>query len=496
MKSTNVSKGRRVALTGVLAFVLSWLLGCQAQTHSGTSKNSPASKNSSAAAPAYPLKLSANRRYLVGQNKVPFLLVGDSPQGIMGRLTEEEADHYFANRQSHGFNTLGWVDVLCAGRDFPDNIDAATPDGIRPFLGYLPGGNDYAHYDLGKPNDAYFTRLDHIVALALKHGLFTFLDPAETNGWLPTLRKNGLTAAYAYGQYLGNRYKSFPNLGWLSGNDFITWKDPKDDALVQAVAKGIQSTDPGHLQTVELNYETSSSLDDPGWAPLISLNGTYTYSPTYMQMLRSYYQRPVIPVYLVEAHYDQENVGHPPDYGTPPVLRREEYWTMLTGGTGVFYGNFYTWSFSPGWKYYIDTAGVAQLRIWKDFFSSLPWYELIPNLDHSTVTAGLGTYGSFKTPVSKSDFCTAAKTADGSFVVAYLPTARTITVNMAGCKAPVKAQWFDPTNGAYSPVSAAPLANRGMRQFTPPGNNRDGDTDWVLLLDASNSAISSKSSPE
>jgi hypothetical protein len=453
---------------------------------------SAAPQDSNVAVPTYPLKLSPNHRYLISENNLPFLIVGDSPQGLLARLTEEEADRYFADRALHGFNTLGWIDVLCAGRDFPDNINAATVDGILPFLGYIPGGTDYTHYDLRKPSEAYFTRLDHIVALAAKHRLFVFLAPAETNGWIPTLQNNGLAAAYSYGQYLGNRYKRFSNVGWLNGNDFITWKDPKDDAAVQAVAAGIQSVDRGQLQTVELNYETSSSFDDPTWAPLVSLNATYTYSPTYMQMFHSYNQTPVAPAYLVEAHYDQENVGHPPDYGTPPTLRREEYWTMLSGGSGLFYGNFYTWSFSPGWKYYIDTAGVTQLTIWKNFFSSVPWQELLPDQDHSTVTGGLGTYGTFKTPVSKSDFCTAAKTADGAFVIAYLPTARTVTVTMAALKASAKAKWFDPANGTYTPAADGRLANSGAHQFTPPQHNSDGDTDWVLLLDASGPPVASK----
>jgi hypothetical protein len=460
-----------------------WLLGFMvagAQMSSATPQ-----KASSSNVAVYPLKLSANHHYLVGQNNTPFLIVGDSPQGLISRLSEEEADRYFADRQAHGFNAMGWIDVVCAGRDFPDNIDSSTVDGIRPFTGYVSGGTDYTHYDLTKPNEAYFTRLDHIVGLAAKHGIFVFIDPLETGGWLPTLHNNGLTAAYSYGQYLGNRYKDFPNVAWLNGNDFLGWKNREDDALVQAVAKGIKSLAPRQLQSVELNYDTSSSFDDATWVPLISLNGTYTYSPTYMQMLHSYNQRPVAPVYLLEGHYDQENVGKPPDYGTPPTLRREEYWTMLSGGSGQFYGNFYTWSFSPGWKYYIDTAGVTQLTIWKDFFSSLPWYDLIPDQEHSVVTAGLGTYGDLQTRVSNSDFCTAAKTPDGSFVVAYMPTARTITVNMASLKAPANAKWFDPTNGTYTTVPGGPFRNKETRQFTPPGNNHDGDRDWVLLIDAS-----------
>jgi hypothetical protein len=444
-------------------------------------------QSSSGKPAAYPLKLSANRRYLVDQNNIPFLIVGDTPQGLMGRLTEAQAEGYFANRQGHGFNTLGWIDVACAGNDYRANKEGTTPDGIRPFLGYVAGGTDYTHYDLSKPNEAYFTRLDHIVNLAAKHGLLVFIDPIETIGWLSTLRNNGVTTAYAYGQYLGRRYKGFPNVAWLNGNDFNSWRDPKDDALVQAVAKGIKSMDPVHLQTVELNVHTSSSFDDPSWVPIISLNSTYTYSPTYIQMLHSYNQKPVVPAYLVEAHYDNEDVGTPPDFGTPAVLRREEYWAMLSGATGQFYGNRYTWSFADGWESHIDTAGVSQLTIWKNFFSSLPWRDLVPDQDHKIVTAGLGNYGTLQMRVSESDYCTAAKTPDGTLAVAYLPTSRTVTVNMAGLKARANAKWFDPTNGAYKAVPGGPFANSGTHEFTPPGKNDAGDGDWVLLLEAAGS---------
>jgi Putative collagen-binding domain of a collagenase len=158
---------------------------------------------------------------------------------------------------------------------------------------------------------------------------------------------------------------------------------------------------------------------------------------------------------------------------------------MLSGGKGQFYGNFYTWSFASGWKYYIDTPGAAQVTIWKGFFSTLPWQDLVPDQDHSVLTAGLGNYGNLQTPVSISDYATASKTPDGSYVVLYMPTVRTITVNMASLKGSAVAKWFDPTNGTYTSISGQALPNKGTQQFTPPGSNHDGDGDWVLLLDAS-----------
>src|SRR5208282_4306278 len=153
--------------------------------------------------PAYPLKVSENHRYLVDQNNQPFLIVGDTPQGLMGRLSEKDAETYFADREAHGFNTAGWIDIACAGHDYPMNTFATTPDGIRPFSGFIGGSSDYTHYDLSEPNEAYFTRLDHIVQIAANHHQAVFLDPIETIGWLPVLRVNGMKAAYAYGQYLG-----------------------------------------------------------------------------------------------------------------------------------------------------------------------------------------------------------------------------------------------------------------------------------------------------
>jgi hypothetical protein len=442
----------------------------------------------SASSPAYPLKVSNNRRYLVDRNNKPFLIVGDTPQGLMSRLSETEIEMYFSDRQAHGFNSLGWIDVACAGRDYPSDIDGSTYDGIRPFTGFLSGGTDYAHYDLAKPNEAYFDRLDHVIRLASKHGLLVFINPMETAGWLPTLRNNGPAAAYNYGEYLGRRYRGFPNIAWLSGNDFQSWRDANDDALVQAVARGIKSVDPDHIQTVELNYQTSSSFDDPTWIPIIDINGTYTYSPTYFQMLHSYNQTPIAPTFLMEAHYELDGTfGIPADFGTPQVLRREEYWTMLSGGKGQFYGSAFTWGFKSGWQTNLDTVGVTQLTIWKKFFSSLPWQDLVPDQEQSIVTDGLGSVGDLSTPVSKSEFTTASRTVDGSFIVAYMPTARTITVNMTSLKGRADAKWFDPTNGAYITVPGGPFAHKGTRKFTPRPHNHDGDSDWVLLLNASGS---------
>jgi hypothetical protein len=434
----------------------------------------------------FPLRLSANRRYLVDKNNAPFLIVGDVPQTLVTRLTPTDAAQYVEDRAAHGFNSL-WINVLTAGPYYhASRNDGGTYDGILPFTGYLGGEKDLAHYDLSRPNEQYFARVDQMLNLATDYGMLVFLDPIETGQWLPTLKNNGAERAFAYGQYVGRRYGHFDNIVWLSGNDFGQWKKPEVDAVVLAVAKGIQSVAPDQMQTVELHVGKSSSADDPEWIPLISLNGAYAYQPTYFQVWHSYGQTPVMPAFLLEGHYDFAD-NNPDVYGTPSVLRRQEYWTMLSGGTGQLYGNSYTDEFLPGWRDYVDTTGVAQLMFWRSFFSSLPWQNLVPDQDHTVVTAGFGNPGGPEDRANNVDFCTAARSEDGTVVIAYMPTPREITVDMARLKGAAAGAWFDPVNGSYIAIPGGPIANSGLKRFVPPRkvHDDDGDGDWVLLLDAS-----------
>ena len=429
---------------------------------------------------SFPLQISGSRRYLMDQHNAPFLIAGDAPQAMVVKLSVQQASHYFTNRLAYGFNSM-WINLLCAGPYFPScNKDGSTLDGIRPFMGYLAGGTDLANYDLTRPNEAYFARADHMLGIAAKMGLLVFLDPIETGQWLKTLQNNGPEKCLKYGKFLGQRYGHFKNIIWLNGNDFGSWAKHRNDRVVQAVAEGVHAADPTTIQTVELLC--TPSLQDPAWTNLISLNGAYTYGATYQQMLQNYNHQPPMPTFLLEAHYEMENVGLPPDYGTPAVLRRQAYWTMLCGGCGQIYGNHYIWGFFPEWQSHLNTPGAAQFKIWKYFFNSIPWYALIPDQSHDVVIAGLGTYGNTNTRVSQDDYCTAACTADRTLVVAYLPTPRSLEVNMAKLSRPVHASWFDPTNGTYTAISRLPLVNRGKMRFSPARKNHAGSSDWVLVL--------------
>ena len=207
---------------------------------------------------------------------------------------------------------------------------------------------------------------------------------------------------------------------------------------------------------------------------IIGIDAAYTYAPTYAEVLKAYDRRNHLPVVMIEASYEGEH-----DYTGPSTLRRQEYWTMLSGATGQFYGNKYTWQFLDGWPRHLDTIGSRQLTFVTNLFSRRRWFDLVPDTGHRLVVSGYGTY-SDSGDLNDSDYVAAARTADGGLAIAYLPTGQPIVVDMRRMTGGrVRAQWYDPTSGTV--LDGPRLAVRGPRPASvhgprpqPRGRRRTG----------------------
>ena len=417
----------------------------------------------------YPVSVHPSGRYMVDKTGLPFLLIGDSPQGMITNLSLADAEVYFASRQSYGYNVVQIH--LLAGSAHGGRPDFSTYDGITPFT---TAGN------ISTPREAYFARVTNIVNLAAQHNMLVILTAAETIDGLTLFKNNGVTKCRAFGQYIGNRYKNYNNIIWNYGCDLQTWKTSDIDVIL-AVADGIKDSAPNHLNTAWLNYPVSASRDSTAFDRRIQLDMVYTYHPTYAKTINEYAKSPAKPIHLGESNYEGEN--HNGYLTTPMILRKQNYWAMTSGASGVFSVNGSMWRFPSGWKSDLDSKGTQEIVYFINLFRSINWWELVPDSAHQVMTAGWGAYYSHG-KINTNDYASAAMTSDNTTMVSYLPTSRAVTVNMgkfvAGSK--VLARWYNPTSGAWTTIGT--YAASGSRSFTPSSG------DWVLVLLAAPSLLS------
>jgi hypothetical protein len=150
---------------------------------------------------------------------------------------------------------------------------------------------------------------------------------------------------------------------------------------------------------------------------------------------------------------------------------------VLSGGFGHIFGNCPIWHFGysaswcglTDWQTELDGTGSINMQYFQRLLHSRHWDRLVPDVDHAVLTGGYGTWG-------QPDYATAASTADGTSIIAYLPTQRTVTVDtriLAG--GDIRAWWFAPAAGTATAIGTFVT---GIKTFTPPGAG-----DWVLVVD-------------
>ena len=414
----------------------------------------------------FPLKIGSERRHLVDQNDQPFLVHGDTAWSIITALTKAEAEHYLANRAAKGFNAL-IVNLIEHKFNGPH-----TRQGDAPFTNLG---------DLSTPNEKYWEHADWVLKKAAEYGMVVFLAPmylgARTakndEGWFVEALTTGLRGCREYGRFLGRRFTRQDNLIWMMGGD----RNPGDcQEHTLAVVRGIQEFDSRHLFTAHPAPEFHTP-DVYGWGNWLDFNTSYTYGIVHRFLMADYNRAPAVPFVLIESIYEGE-------HNSPPVqIRRQAYWAILCGAAGQFLGNNPIWAFWPGWQAAIDAEGSRSMVLLKQLFASRPWHTLVPDqfsanpwyeLDFASekrvVVDGWGEQRGL-------DFLAAAYTADRRTLIAYMPSTRSVTVDLSQLAGDSKrGWWFDPRSGQAQ--SAGELPGQGLQKLTPPAGG-----DWVLVVD-------------
>jgi hypothetical protein len=460
----------------------------------------------------FPLTVSGNGRYLQTPVGQPFLVVADSAWNLMSLSPANQA-FYMDARKAQGFNTL-----LVAGVTGP-YIGTAFTDSS----GHAPFGNNS---DFSTTNATYFNNVVAMVALAQSKNMLLLFYPMETGYWLfnsannasltGPMVANGVGKCRAFGSYIGNLLKGFPNLIWSYGNDANqALMDAGGNAYLLALKAGIESvTQVSSLNTIELGsapgqspvdfgygWGNSESTDDPSWKNVSKVNWGYWYIPTSYPAHRYSANGsdipnnpiPIIPNVLGEGTYENDTAGTWPGVaGTPLVIRKASWSWILSGGLGgTVYGNNRVWTFPYGWSNNLQSPGAIHTGQISSFMGKLPWNNLVPDFSHTIVTSGYGTEfsgGLWANPSSgplivNDHYVSVSYTASG-VVIAYAQANSTLNVNLSGFTgtAFLFAQWYDPTTNAFTPIGTYPSGTGAPNQIFRSSNNAAGDPDMVLLL--------------
>lgn len=429
----------------------------------------------------FPIGISADKNYLVAADGTPFSIRGDSAWSILAELSNADSTLYLDSRQAHGFNAV--VSTLIEPAFSSHDPKWRNADGQLPFS----NPDDFTTI-----NDAYFTHVDWFLTEAEKRGILVILAPAYigygcgAEGWCTRMKTNGVAKLAQYGQYVGNRYKSFKNILWLNGGDYTpgTTGSPSELDLVNAVANAIRTAEGGvHLHAAHWSTEVSGG-EGPS-VPWLDVDTTYSYtSPHLYQKTLSDRTRDAgkRPFFLLESMYENEHSA------TMTQLRAQMYQPMLSGGTGFMFGNFPIWGmWSPGdaawqfdngkypggWRTALNGAGTVAASLAFQFFASIPWQTMAPDQNHQLLVGGYGSGDAFA-------LCSADKA--GTIAVTYATSGLNLQVDLSRFKGPISARWFDPAAGTYTDAATNPLTNSGMKTFTQAAPNADGSADWILLL--------------
>jgi len=400
--------------------------------------------------PAFPVKVSENKRYFVDQKGQPVFWLGTTQWELFRRYTLDEARMILERSRANGFV---FVQVKLLGQG-----DGSAPN--------LAGEKPWVNDNVLTPSEPYFRNVDAVVKMANdNHMIISMTIYHQQYRQRITVDK-----AKAWARWLALRYKDAPNIVWS------TTPEAKDEfvPILRELAAGLHDGDGGrHLITFKPDPApfSSSFIHGEPWLDFDSMQVWASLNLIYPMVTKDYQLKPTKPVLMAEGAYEAGE-----EYGfavTPLWIRRQAYYSYLAGAHHT-YGHNDSWRVRPTWKKALDAPGAVQLGIMKKIFMGRKeWWLLVP--DQSILTAGGQTDGKVLN--------LAARHEAGLWIMVYMADKGTVTVDMAKLKvAKAKAVWIDPRTG--DGLVAGEHQSSGTKSFSTP----DGWEDALLVIEAADGA--------
>lgn len=426
------------------------------------------------------LEVTRNGHYLQYKDGTPFFWLGDTGWELFHRLKKEEIEKYLDNRRDKGFNVIQAV-IL------------AEFDGLTKPNQY--GEVPLKDLDPTKPNEKYFELIDWTIQQAVKRNMFLGLLPTWGDKVLKLWGKGpeifNEKNAFSYGEWLGNRYKSYQNIIWILGGDRPAVRDSINKKGVwRAMAKGIlEGSNHEAIMTYHPSGE-SSSLDfwpNAQWLTLHMFQSGHAKkdNPVWDWVKKGRELTPAKPILDGEPNYEDHPInwdkknGYFRDYD----VRRQCYRSVFSGACGVTYGNQAMWQFysereepiafpERSWIETLDRPGAFQVGYLKRLIESRTVTDRIP--DQSIISQGQG---------DKEEYAVAFRGGNNKYCMIYFPVTKLIHVDLSFLSSEqIRFWWFDPRNGiAEKPAISKRNAIMGFAPPPPPANSLE--TDWVLIIE-------------
>jgi hypothetical protein len=257
---------------------------------------------------------------------------------------------------------------------------------------------------------------------------------------------------------VASRYRGQPHLIWV----FVT--EVPIQVYLPLIRELVAGAREGSRMTRLISYHpdpvtpalSSGEIHTEKWLAFNVIQTWNYYEGIYGWVTRDYYRKPPKPVVMAEGAYEAGT-----EYGfpiTPLLVRQQAYWSCLAGGFHS-YGHNHNWRVPPDWKSALNASGARQMKILGEIFRARSWWDLVPD---QRIFLSQDIPGSTRN--------VAARSASGGWIMAYLASATTVSVDLSvissGSK--VKGQWIDPRTGKTSLIGT--FRNTEAPAFTtPPG---------------------------
>ena len=406
------------------------------------------------------LRIGDTKRYLTYADGTPFLWMGDTGWLTLRQSSLAEWKTYVDDRATKGFTV---IQVHASQYAIQDSL-------LR----------DFTPIKNGLPDPEYFRELEEKIGYANQKGIVILLVGLGVSGkghYIPEMNTTAF-ARYLTGRLAGHAVILSPSM------------DAGYDDINEQMAALLKSVSSVHLLTQHVGtkagaavaYHIKSSTDFTALQSGHHNGNTVKAYEAAVQWTGELWNlEPTKPVVNSEAMYDGRGNNEGNNWREQDV-RKLGWIGWLSGALGYTYGagesDRHVTGGSGGiyrlvedstrydyWPKVLDWPSAHQMSYMKQFFATIPWWELIPDPNRILNQAK-----------SSLQTMTLARSQSGNLLVAYLPENHDITIRLDGLPRGLTGQWYSPLKGRYLAI-AAPIGNSGEQTFSCPGPD-----DWVLFL--------------